>query len=664
MDPKISEILSPAITVRADESSLVAGDYIVTDDLMNRGDGKGGKFKVVEKSSTDVNDGYYTFNDATNTYRLVRVMFDGDTVEVSNISTLVTDSLVDGQVITILGRVTDYDGGGGKFIYYKNSTATADDGIIIAPLSDEGRFIRDGWDGSSFTKVISLAFWPPVGSDWSNAVTQAQLFAGKSYIYVPQGTHSTTLSLTQITGNFFGPGKIKTQESYDSNTPRYRGNKIIRITSPKTDSVSGVNIVTGLDGTFATSDVTEIFVSGDDTAGSPTLSYVGEGNYTIVDQQIPNYTNSYYSSGKNVSPISSGARTGWAPFINRVTHAGKGDAFGRWDFIDISAADSNIQMMHGVPAGGVSGGGVNCLTNDVEAQVTEYTMYDNGYSVSGRGNVLNMVRNNSARVKDQFWVGIRHQSMGTAAVDAGYQAIGSFNAGIDLSMMTGSVGVAMAPGASIVFDSTYDYVKGAPAWTASETVAVGVYRQVDRRIYKSTVAGTTSSTAPTHTSGTATDGTVTWSYDTYHEYKRAYSGNGGTYILKNGNYLNFVFNNTIALQLTDNYIFAINHTLATKHVTMNVVTANTQYFFPDIKTSIILVDATSQDMYVYLPLANSYGAGQSPKLTVKRIDAGTAHNVYISHNGSDKIDGVDVLTLTASQSKTLICDGSTKWYSI
>lgn len=51
-----------------------------------------------------------------------------------------------------------------------------------------------------------------------------------------------------------------------------------------------------------------------------------------------------------------------------------------------------------------------------------------------------------------------------------------------------------------------------PAWVGSVAYAVGTFRSANGNVYKAIVAGTASGTAPSHTVGTAADGTVTWLY--------------------------------------------------------------------------------------------------------------------------------------------------------
>jgi hypothetical protein len=59
------------------------------------------------------------------------------------------------------------------------------------------------------------------------------------------------------------------------------------------------------------------------------------------------------------------------------------------------------------------------------------------------------------------------------------------------------------------FDPTIDL---APSWVASTAVPLGSFVQILNRLYKVTVSGNTGTTAPTHMSGTATNGTATLAY--------------------------------------------------------------------------------------------------------------------------------------------------------
>ena len=51
---------------------------------------------------------------------------------------------------------------------------------------------------------------------------------------------------------------------------------------------------------------------------------------------------------------------------------------------------------------------------------------------------------------------------------------------------------------------------GLTAWASGQTVAVGAFRSSGSKAYQATTAGTTGATAPSHTSGSVSDGGVTW----------------------------------------------------------------------------------------------------------------------------------------------------------
>lgn len=65
---------------------------------------------------------------------------------------------------------------------------------------------------------------------------------------------------------------------------------------------------------------------------------------------------------------------------------------------------------------------------------------------------------------------------------------------------------------------SFDYIRSQwffpQAWGASEAVTSGVtYRSANGNIYLAQTTASTGSTAPSHTTGTASDGTVSWLYD-------------------------------------------------------------------------------------------------------------------------------------------------------
>lgn len=72
----------------------------------------------------------------------------------------------------------------------------------------------------------------------------------------------------------------------------------------------------------------------------------------------------------------------------------------------------------------------------------------------------------------------------------------------------GGTGVA---GASKLSDQYTAY--GYSVWTTGQSVSIGAKRGYKQRLYTATTAGTCGATPPTHTTGTASDGTVTWQHD-------------------------------------------------------------------------------------------------------------------------------------------------------
>jgi hypothetical protein len=64
----------------------------------------------------------------------------------------------------------------------------------------------------------------------------------------------------------------------------------------------------------------------------------------------------------------------------------------------------------------------------------------------------------------------------------------------------------------IIFEYIADRPIRPATWTASTVYTAGAYTFYNGNYYQTTAGGTSGSTAPTHTSGSASDGGVTWTY--------------------------------------------------------------------------------------------------------------------------------------------------------
>lgn len=67
-------------------------------------------------------------------------------------------------------------------------------------------------------------------------------------------------------------------------------------------------------------------------------------------------------------------------------------------------------------------------------------------------------------------------------------------------------------GQIIIFEYIADRCARPQTWAAGQTVTSGDYTFYNGNYYTATNSGVTGSTAPTHTSSTASDGSITWSY--------------------------------------------------------------------------------------------------------------------------------------------------------
>jgi hypothetical protein len=79
--------------------------------------------------------------------------------------------------------------------------------------------------------------------------------------------------------------------------------------------------------------------------------------------------------------------------------------------------------------------------------------------------------------------------------------------------------------------------------------------------------------------------------------------------------------------------------------------------------AIVLVNATSGNCVITLPLAASYGASVSPAIRIRRIDS-SANTVTVQRQSTNTLNGGTTETLAAVTGKTYICNGTDGWYSL
>ena len=79
--------------------------------------------------------------------------------------------------------------------------------------------------------------------------------------------------------------------------------------------------------------------------------------------------------------------------------------------------------------------------------------------------------------------------------------------------------------------------------------------------------------------------------------------------------------------------------------------------------AIVLVDATSGNRVITLPLAASYGTSVSPAIRIRRIDS-SANTVTVQRQSTNTLNGGTTETLAAVTGKTYICNGAADWYSL
>lgn len=276
-------------------------------------------------------------------------------------------------------------------------------GSIAATIQDKLRRFTDILDFSSITSA--------------DATTVSK--------YVPSGTHTTTLTSTQLTGPYIGPGQIVDAAS------NKRGKYFSSAKSAPSSYGSENSIETAFNGDLSNVNfAVEHRITGTSTAGQPTTGY------SYVPEIIPHYTFMYNSSGWNQSTTTNDGRTGICAYRTNIFHTGQGDVVAYNANVYCNSTKSGSTSFLSNPAAAMFNGDVSSGADGVYLNPYEIGMTDNGYDVAGVGHVIKMNRTNSTAAKNAWWCGYRAQSIGTKEIDVGYSAYGPMNIGIDFSFAT------------------------------------------------------------------------------------------------------------------------------------------------------------------------------------------------------------------------------------
>lgn len=343
--------------------------------------------------------------------------------------------------INVLGYYSAGDGGGGQFYWSAASTATDNDGTIIAPDSAPaaGRWLRLP---TGFTTANQYGALGDGTTDDTAAVTAVDALTGAKY--VPAGIYDTTLAATALDGPYCGDGQIRDVSN------NLRGKWFSAIKAAPSSLGTHDSIETAFNGDISKVQfAVEHRITGAATLGQPT------SGYTYTPEAYPHYTYLYNSSGYNHDTASNAGRTASAAFRVKLFNAGQGDApaFNASAFVTGTRAGSTSFLAN--PAASLFNGDITTDTAGCYLNPGEFALNDGGVDAAGIGWVVNLSRSVATGAKGVWWAGFRAQSQGSAYADTAFSASGKFRFGLDLSFVTldsDSAAITLKEGQRIYFN--------------------------------------------------------------------------------------------------------------------------------------------------------------------------------------------------------------------
>lgn len=286
---------------------------------------------------------------------------------------------------------------------------------------------------------------------------------------------------------------------------------------------------------------------------------------------------------------------------------------------------------------------------------------DNGISITGNYNVVEGNHCYSNDLSGIHLYGSLNTCTGNVCLRNGRAAAG--RAGIYVQPVFGGTGQHNSITGNVCDDdqATATQTNGIrivaasyTAWASGRAIAVGDYRLNGVRIYKAATAGTTGTTAPTHTSGTESDGGVSWESVNAFRVNAATEGNRalgnvlGRHASGGAPFLDQQNDSPSALEMRAQ----LNAGLAgnRREATGNMTVAVTDY---------IIGCRTTAPMTIGLPPASVLQVGKMFVIADEYGAAGT-NNITITGNGST-INGSSTLVINTNYGTRRLYWTGTAW---
>ena len=274
---------------------------------------------------------------------------------------------------------------------------------------------------------------------------------GVTTLFVPEGEFITSAtSDTLDRTNYIGSGHITTNG-------QRRGKHFSVIDGPLDSYPTATNRTNKYDSVDARS-LFELDVEITSNDGNPLDVNIGDG-YTTTPALTPFFGQLYISDGVgNDANIPDGIghdRSG-IEFMNLdIGHYGQGDAVCYSGSVFVAGTQTGATDSLAQPAGVLFNGSATSGADHIYLNAGEMTLSGSTYDCSGIGWVLNLSRNDNTAAQDDFWNGIRIQSIGSTEVDSAYFISGRAKVALEtVRMIGGTAALAMKATQRIYFNCT------------------------------------------------------------------------------------------------------------------------------------------------------------------------------------------------------------------